>query len=64
LYGPRRTDNHGLTDGEGIERLWSYLGRFSSISKEMTPENRTDLLTDGLIYFGQNIREKLGNNSP
>ncbi|XP_052063025.1 uncharacterized protein LOC127702761 [Mytilus californianus] len=60
LYGPRRTENHGLTDGEGIERLWSYLGGFSSITKEMTPENRTDLLTDGLIYFGQKIRDKLG----
>ncbi|XP_076099472.1 uncharacterized protein LOC143068950 isoform X2 [Mytilus galloprovincialis] len=59
LYGPRRTKNHGLTDGEGIERLWSYLGGFSSITKEMTPENRTDLLTDGLIYFGQKIRDKL-----
>ncbi|VDI65038.1 Hypothetical predicted protein [Mytilus galloprovincialis] len=61
LYGPRRTKNHGLTDGEGIERLWSYLGGFSSIIKEMTPENRTDLLTDGLIYFGQKIRDKLAN---
>ncbi|CAG2209726.1 unnamed protein product [Mytilus edulis] len=61
LLGPRRTENHGLTDGEGIERLWSYLGGFSTITKEMTPENRTDLLTDGLIYFGQKIRDKIGD---
>lgn len=61
LYGPRRTKNLGLTDGEGIERLWSYLGKFSSITKEMSPENRTDLLTDGLIYYGQKIKDKLGN---
>lgn len=64
LLGPRRTENHGLTDGEGIERLWSYLGGFSTITKEMTPENRTtDLLTDGLIYFGQKIRDKIGNST-
>ncbi|XP_052086482.1 uncharacterized protein LOC127723773 [Mytilus californianus] len=61
LYGPRRTKNLGLTDGEGIERLWSYLGKFSSITKEMSPENRTDLLTDGLIYYGQKIKDKLGD---
>ncbi|VDI60335.1 Hypothetical predicted protein [Mytilus galloprovincialis] len=61
MSSPRRTENHGLTDGEGIERLWSYLGGFSTITKEMTPENRTDLLTDGLIYFGQKIRDKIGD---
>lgn len=61
LYGPRRTQDFGLTDGEGIERLWSYLGRFSSITKEMTPENRTDLLTDGLLYYGQKIKDKFGD---
>ncbi|VDI78762.1 Hypothetical predicted protein [Mytilus galloprovincialis] len=61
LYGPMKTENHGLTNGEGIERLWSYLGGFSSITKEMTSENRTDLLIDSLIYFGQKIRDKLAN---
>ncbi|XP_071138989.1 uncharacterized protein [Mytilus edulis] len=63
LIGPRRTENHGLTDGEGIERVWSYLGGFSTIAKEMTPENRTDLLKDGLIYFGQKIRDSIGNST-
>ncbi|XP_041359109.1 uncharacterized protein LOC121375628 [Gigantopelta aegis] len=48
-----------LTDGECLERLWSYLGKFSNITKEMTPENRTDLLVDALIYYGHKIRNKL-----
>ncbi|CAC5394612.1 unnamed protein product [Mytilus coruscus] len=43
----------GLTDGEGIERQWSYLG-FANISKEMPPENRSDLSTDALIHYGRN----------
>ncbi|XP_062616844.1 uncharacterized protein LOC134278551, partial [Saccostrea cucullata] len=60
IMSPRQTLGNGLTDGEGIERLWSYLGHFSCITKEMTPENRTDLLTDALIHYGQKIREKQG----
>lgn len=58
FYSPRRTPGVGLTDGESLERLWSYLGKFSRITKELTPENRTDLLTDALMYYGQTIRDK------
>lgn len=50
----------GLTDGESIERLWSYLGGFSKITKEMTPENWVDLLTDGLLNYGRKVKENLG----
>lgn len=60
MYSPRKTKGVGLTDGESLERLWSYLGKFSKITKEMTPENRIDLLTDGLIHYGKKIRERLG----
>ncbi|VDI77370.1 Hypothetical predicted protein, partial [Mytilus galloprovincialis] len=60
IFNPRKTLGIGLTDGEGMERLWSYLGKFSSITKEMTPENRIDLLTDALIYYGQKKKQKLG----
>lgn len=34
----------GLTDGEGCERLWSYLRRFSAQTKEMTHDNRRRFL--------------------
>lgn len=60
LYNPRKTMGLGLTDGESIERLWSYLGGFSKITKEMTPENRVDLLTDGLLHYGRKVKENLG----
>ncbi|KAI9467708.1 hypothetical protein BDB00DRAFT_740663, partial [Zychaea mexicana] len=29
-YNPRYVKGFGLTDGEGMERLWSYLGQFVS----------------------------------
>ncbi|GAA6111800.1 uncharacterized protein LOC120485855 isoform X2 [Tachysurus ichikawai] len=36
-YSTRRLDGFGLTDGEGMERLWSFLRRFARVTKEMTP---------------------------
>ncbi|XP_066294857.1 uncharacterized protein [Branchiostoma lanceolatum] len=53
LYSPRRKEGFGLTDGECVERLWSYLRGFNSITKEMTPTHRTDLLTDALLHYGR-----------
>ena len=35
-FGQRFSDGTGLNDGEGVERLCSYLRKFSSITKEMT----------------------------
>lgn len=32
-YNPRFLKGFGLTDGEGLERLWSYLGEFVPITK-------------------------------
>jgi len=53
--------NLGLTDGEAMERLWSYLRPFSPITKEMTPSHRTDLLTDALLHHAQRKKMNMGN---
>lgn len=53
----------GLTEGELMERLFSYMTcmrPFSKISKEMTPSHRMDLLFDGLFYYGSRKDENLG----
>ena len=50
----------GLSDGECCERLWSYLRRFSRMTKEMRPSTRSDLLSDALIYYSSNSINKLG----
>jgi len=51
----------GLADGENMERLWSYLGCFCSMSKEMSAANRTDLLSDALHHYCTLKESKLGN---
>ncbi|XP_078490938.1 uncharacterized protein LOC144747066 [Ciona intestinalis] len=60
-FSPRRLKGFGLTEGETMERLWSFLRNFNKISKEMKPEHRTDLLTDALIYYGQRLKHKFGS---
>ncbi|XP_059157024.1 uncharacterized protein LOC131941662 [Physella acuta] len=62
LYHPRRIEGVGLTDGEGIERLWSYLGKFSKICKEMKPETRQDMLSDGLLHFSERKKKNIGHS--
>ena len=42
-----------------MERLWSYLRRFSRITKEMNPAHRIDILVHALIYYGMKKKEKL-----
>ncbi|XP_064622784.1 uncharacterized protein LOC135484988 [Lineus longissimus] len=59
-YSPRRLPGFGLTDGESLERLWSYLRSFSKITKEMTPSHRIDTLTDALIHYANRKQLKIG----
>ncbi|XP_064622542.1 uncharacterized protein LOC135484790 [Lineus longissimus] len=59
-YSPRRLPGFGLTDGESLERLWSYLRSFSKIAKEMTPSHRIDTLTDALIHYANRKQLKIG----
>ena len=42
-----------MSDGEGMERMWSYLRRFSRMTKEMRPSHRIDVLTDAIVYYAQ-----------
>ena len=60
LFGPRRCEGIGLSDGETMERLWSYLRRFSRMTKEMRPSHRIDVLSGALIYYGIKTKKKLG----
>ena len=62
LYGPTRRVELGLSDGEVMERLWSYLRRFSRMTKEMRPSHRMDVLCHALLYYGARTKQKLGIN--
>ena len=65
-YGPRRCAGIGLGDGEGMERLWSYLRRFCRVKKEMRPSHRIDILSGALEYYGTLKKNRLGicHNDP
>jgi Kyakuja-Dileera-Zisupton transposase len=52
----------GLVDGETMERLWSYLRKFSKISKEMTPAHRMEQLTYALQHYARRKTCALGKN--
>jgi len=51
MYSCRSKAGFGMTDGEGAERLWSYLRPLSAITKEMTPSHRIDLLNEALLHY-------------
>ena len=60
LFGPRRCEGIGLTDGETMERLWSYMRRYSRMTKEMRPSHRIDVLCSALTHYGMHKKNKLG----
>ena len=60
MLGPLRCEGIGLSDGEVMERLCSYLRRFNRMTKEMRPAHRTDVLVHALVYYGMRKKEKLG----
>lgn len=57
---PRRIDGVGLTDGEGVERLWAYLRGYSAMTKEMGAEKRIDVLTQALLFYAQRLFTRFG----
>ena len=58
-YNPRNILGFGLSDGEVVERVWSYLRRFSAMTKEMHPSHRIDVLSDALTYYCQKSARNL-----
>ena len=62
LFGPLRCEGVGLSDGETMERLWSYLRRFGRMTKEMRPAHRRDVLAHALACYGMKTKVKLGKD--
>lgn len=60
LYSPTRCEGIGLSDGEVMERLWSFLRRFGRLTKEMRPAHRVEVLVHALVYYGMKRKNKLG----
>lgn len=49
-----------MVDGEVLERLWSYLGQFRKMTKEMSASHREDIISDALFYLAEKQRSKIG----
>jgi hypothetical protein len=62
-YHPRIIKSIGLSDGESVERLWSYLGKFANTTKHMKAGHRLDIIEMALQHLYQKSIEKLGTNS-
>ncbi len=48
----------GMTDGEALERIWSFLNALAARAKEMTSGHRHDFLND--VFNDMNIRRLCG----
>ena len=59
LYSPQRCNGFDLSDGEVMERMWSYLRHYGQMTKEMRPSHRTDVLVHALLYYGYMTKCKL-----
>ncbi|KAI7846629.1 hypothetical protein BDC45DRAFT_453336, partial [Circinella umbellata] len=59
-YNPRYMKGLGLTDGEGMERLWSYLSHYVTMSRQMSAKNRILTLCHTITHFKKMRIEDLG----
>ncbi|KAI9253444.1 hypothetical protein BDA99DRAFT_540693 [Phascolomyces articulosus] len=50
---PRFIEYMGLVDGEQCERVWSYLGKFVSITRQMSAERRMLTLSHAITHYNK-----------
>ena len=59
-YNTRNVEGMGLTDGENIERLWSYLDKFVTMTRPMSKSLRHLTLTQALDLYKEERIKNLG----
>ncbi|KAI8327756.1 hypothetical protein BC941DRAFT_364378, partial [Chlamydoabsidia padenii] len=59
-FSPRYLTGFGLTDGEWMERLWSYLGGFVKVTRAMSKSYRRLTLASALRHFKQDKMMHMG----
>ncbi|OAD75770.1 hypothetical protein PHYBLDRAFT_186013 [Phycomyces blakesleeanus NRRL 1555(-)] len=57
---PKYRDGFGLTDGECLERLWSYLNRFVTMTRKMGQANRKLVLYRAIKFRNETKKVELG----
>ncbi|KAG2216427.1 hypothetical protein INT45_005902, partial [Circinella minor] len=61
-YHPRINSSWGLQDGAHLERLWSTLSGFVSMTRSMSSLNRRLTLTLALDFYAQQKADNIGTN--
>ncbi|KAM6491874.1 hypothetical protein JOM56_012733 [Amanita muscaria] len=59
-YNPRLREGLGLTDGEGVERLWSRLRKIIGITRTSAQNKRVWLIDRQANAIGTELRDDLG----
>ena len=59
-FHPRINSGWGLQDGEHLERLWSTLSGFISMTRSMSSLNRRLTLTIALDFYAQQKTDNIG----
>ncbi|KAL0085871.1 hypothetical protein F4703DRAFT_1736328 [Phycomyces blakesleeanus] len=57
---PKYRDGFGLTDGECLERLWSYLNCFVTMTRKMGQANRKLVLYRAIKFHNETKKVELG----
>ncbi|KAI9484713.1 hypothetical protein BDB00DRAFT_774439 [Zychaea mexicana] len=59
-FHPRLVKGFGMIDGESLERMWSYLNGFVSMTRTMTPLNRRLTVTIALEFLAEEKIDNIG----
>ncbi|KZP20737.1 hypothetical protein FIBSPDRAFT_701129, partial [Athelia psychrophila] len=61
MYNPRLKPGLGLSDGEGVERLWSRMRRLIGVTRTAGRRRRLWILDRQLTFIGYDMRSGLGD---
>ncbi|KAF7976360.1 hypothetical protein HWV62_6913 [Athelia sp. TMB] len=61
MYNPRLKPGLGLSDGEGVERLWSRMRRLIGVTRNAGRRRRIWILDRQLTFIGLDMRDELGD---
>ncbi|KAF7971664.1 hypothetical protein HWV62_20634 [Athelia sp. TMB] len=61
MYNPRLKPELGLSDGEGVERLWSRLRKLIGVTRTAGRRRRIWILDRQLTFVGFDMRDGLGD---
>ncbi|TDL19236.1 hypothetical protein BD410DRAFT_900284 [Rickenella mellea] len=59
-YNPRLQDGYGLSDGEGVERLWSRLRKLIGITRSSARKRRIWVIDRQAAFISDVLRDDLG----